>query len=72
MGPEIFYHGADESVASTLRLGVTWKSLVGRKKNGSFQLTLLYRAERALYLQPTLSKVRIKTSREKSQYQKKH
>lgn len=50
MGPEIFYHGADESVASTLRLGVTWKSLVGRKKNGSFQLILFYRAERALYL----------------------
>ena len=63
MGPEIFYHGADESVAS--------KSC-GEEKNGSFQLILLSRAERALYPQPTLSKVRIKTSREKSQYQKKH
>lgn len=65
MEPEIFYHGADESVASTLRLRVTWKSLVGRKKKDSFQLILLYRAECASYLQLTLSKVRIKTSGEK-------
>lgn len=73
MEPEIFYHVVDESVASTLRLRVTWKSLVGRKKKDSFQLILLYRAKCASYLQLILSKVRIKTSGEKkSQYQKKH
>ena len=62
MEPEIFYHVVDESVASTLRLRVTWKSLVGRKKKDSFQLILLCRAKCASYLQLILSKVRIKTS----------